>query len=168
MRSAWREDADCSPADLVFGTALRLPGQMFEDPTHQKVTTSQFLSEFNDRMSLLRPPAPVHHTQPPSHILKDLASAAAVYVRHDAVRSPLQHSYDGPFCSVKKEPKFFIIDRNRHQDSVTIDRLKVAYLDNSATCQVPTLSTPTTSLKTTSTHVPSYADITSGAQTTTR
>ena len=30
LRSAWREDADCTPADLVFGASLRLPGQMFE------------------------------------------------------------------------------------------------------------------------------------------
>ena len=27
---AWREDADCSPADLVYGTALHLPGEFFE------------------------------------------------------------------------------------------------------------------------------------------
>ena len=28
IRSAWREDQDCSPAELVYGTTLRLPSDM--------------------------------------------------------------------------------------------------------------------------------------------
>ena len=32
LRVAWREDPDCSPAQLVYGSSLRLPGE-FVDPT---------------------------------------------------------------------------------------------------------------------------------------
>ncbi len=32
IRTAWREDAECSPADLVYGTALHLPGEFFNAP----------------------------------------------------------------------------------------------------------------------------------------
>ena len=31
IHSAWREDADATPAQLVYGTALRLPGEMVPD-----------------------------------------------------------------------------------------------------------------------------------------
>ena len=152
---------------------------MFEDSINEAVPTSQFLAEFKHGMSLLRPPAPAHHTIPPSYIPKDLATAVSVYVRHDAVRGPLQRPYDGPFRVVRKEPMFFIIDRNGNQESVTIDRLKVAYFDeqaNHATSQVSTRSTlspPTatllaTNLKTTSVRSPSYADVTSSTQIATR
>ena len=80
LRSAWREDADCSPSEMVFGTNPRLPGQMFEKGDESQVPTSQFLAEFKARMNQLTPPAPVYHSQPTSYIPKDLASARFVYV----------------------------------------------------------------------------------------
>ena len=177
LRSAWKEDAECSPADLVFGTPLRLPGQMFEETADSNALTSQFLTEFKDRMNRLAPPVPAHHTQPAAYVPKDLASAVSVYVRHDAVRPPLQRPYDGPFRVIRREPKFFVIDRNGHQDSVTIDRLKVAYIgeQSSATGQAVPPPTPspeplpvTSAPPTTSGRNPSYADVASRAQTTTR
>ena len=103
---------------------------MFEDTANLPIPTSQFLAEFKHRMNSLTPPVPAYHTQPAAYFPKDLMS---VYVRHDAVRGPLQRPYDGPFRVIRREPKFFVIDRNGHHDSVTIDRLKVAYTDEQST-----------------------------------
>ena len=97
LRSAWREDADCTPAELVFGATLRLPGQMFEDTANLPIPTLQFLAEFKHRMNSLTPPVPAYHTQPAAYIPKDLMLAMSVYIRHDAVRVPLQSPYDSPF-----------------------------------------------------------------------
>ena len=33
IRTAWREVAECSPADFVYGTALHLPGEFFKAPS---------------------------------------------------------------------------------------------------------------------------------------
>jgi len=32
VHTAWREDYECSPAELVYGTTLHLPGEFFEAP----------------------------------------------------------------------------------------------------------------------------------------
>ncbi|VDP91261.1 unnamed protein product [Echinostoma caproni] len=60
---------------------------------------------------------------------KDLAHCTHVWVRFDGVRKPLHPPYDGPSKVVRRESKFFIIDRNGKRDSVSLDRLKPAYPD---------------------------------------
>ena len=172
LRSAWREDADCTPADLVFGTTLRLPGQMIKAPLNTAIPTSQFLAEFRERMYRLVPPVPVYHTQPATYIPQDLASAKLVYMRHDAVRGPLQRPYNGPFRVIRRGPKFFVIDKNGQHDSVTIDRLKVAYVRDkeTATGQVSAQTHPSTTTLplpvVPSTDVSTYAEVTSKAAVT--
>ena len=79
LSSAWREDADCTPTVLVLGNGLRLPGQMFENTEGHPEPTSQFLGKVKERMNQLTTPAPAHHSQPTSYILKGLASAQAMY-----------------------------------------------------------------------------------------
>ena len=44
-----------------------------------------------------------------------------VFVRHDAVRKPLQPPYDGPYCVLKRSDKHFTITRNGQQTVVSID-----------------------------------------------
>ena len=95
LRSAWREDDDCTQADLVFGTNLRPSGKLFEENKNQIIPTSQFLVELKNHMKQLSPPTSAHHSQPASYIQKDLATVDAVYVRHNVVHGPLQGPYDG-------------------------------------------------------------------------
>ena len=71
-------------------------------------------------------------------IPKDLMICPFVFVRHDAVRVPLQAPYDGPLKVLHRADKYFILDVNECQDSVSIDRLKPAYMDDIST------STPST------------------------
>ncbi|VUZ50308.1 unnamed protein product, partial [Hymenolepis diminuta] len=47
----------------------------------------------------------------------------------DAVRKPLQPSYDGPFKVLERKLKCFILDRSGTKDFVSIDRFKPAYLE---------------------------------------
>ena len=54
-----------------------------------------------------------------------------VFIRHDAVRKPLQQPYDGPFLVTKCTDKHFTIQRNNHEEVVSVDRLKPAYIDTS-------------------------------------
>ncbi len=52
-------------------------------------------------------------------------------MRCDAVRKPLQPPYDGPFKVIDRKEKYFILDFGGHKNTVAIDRLKPAYLDDS-------------------------------------
>lgn len=63
-----------------------------------------------------------------SYVHKDLNTCTHVWVRTDAVRKPLQAPYKGPFKVIRRTPKYFILDINGEEDSVSLERLKVAYL----------------------------------------
>jgi len=49
-----------------------------------------------------------------------------VFVRHDALRSPLQPPYDGPYRVLERKDKCYVLDLAGRQDTVSIDLLKPA------------------------------------------
>ena len=62
---------------------------------------------------------------------KALSTCTHVFVRSDVVRKPLQSPYNGPYRVVDRKEKYFILDLNGRKDTVSIDRLKPAHLDDS-------------------------------------
>ena len=78
------------------------------------------------------------------------------FVRHDAICKPLQQPYDGPFTVIKRTDKHFTIHRNNHEEAVSINRLKPAYIDTSVkidtTSSTSNSSTDTSSPSTPPTH----------------
>ena len=52
-----------------------------------------------------------------------------VFIHHDAVRKPLQRSYDGPFKVIKRHDKHFTLDIKGSQSVISIDRLKPAHFE---------------------------------------
>nr|CDS33813.1 gag pol polyprotein [Hymenolepis microstoma] len=73
-------------------------------------------------------PTPPRRTSKPTYIHKDLSTSPFVFVRVDTVKKPLQPPYDGPYKVLQRKSKYFILDRTK--DSVSIDRLKPAYLES--------------------------------------
>ena len=109
IRAAWREGADTTPAQMVYGTALRLPGEMIPHVPALPEPSSDFLRALQKSMRApLRPPVPPQHHDPgKSYVPAALAAAEAVYVRHDAHRLPLQRPYDGPFAVIHRGIKSY-------------------------------------------------------------
>ena len=66
------------------------------------------------------------------NILKGLATASLVFIYQDIVRKPLQPPYDGPFLVVKRMDKHYPVDINGQKDTVSIDRIKPAHLDDNS------------------------------------
>lgn len=128
IRAAVKEDVGCSPAELVYGTTLRLPGQFFEAPS-TSVPQYEFLQKLRETLKEVRPKRPVYHGRKSTYIPKSLTTATHVFVRQDAHRGPLDKPYNGPFKVITRGDKFFTIDYNGRQDKVSIDRLKAAFLD---------------------------------------
>ena len=129
IRNSLKEDLHCTSAELVFGTTLRLPGEYISPTTQDKLTgIDNYVSRLRFHMQKLTPTQP----RPQSRrvfLHKDLAHCTHVWVRFDGVRRPLQPPYDGPFKVVRRDSKFFVIERNGKRDTVSLDRLKPAYLD---------------------------------------
>ncbi len=137
IRSTWKESSDASPAQLVYGTNVRLPGDFLPPPVHgQQVPNVTFVRELQENLQKLSPPPPAWNGESRSYIPRDLQTSDEVYVRHDGARGPLTKPYDGPYKVLARADKSFIIDKNGKEYKVSIDRLKPAYVSNPS----PTIS----------------------------
>jgi len=138
IRSSWRSDADCSPAELVYGTTLRLPGELLQPPdTAALQPNSDFVRQLRDTMQSLSPPPPNFHGNQSAYVPANLTSTGFVYVRVDSHRRPLQRHYDGPFPIIEAHDKFFVVNIKGRQEKVSIDRLKIAFVNPSSLQQMP-------------------------------
>ena len=110
IRTALKDDIHLSTAELVYGTTLRIPGTFLTCSDNPLLTQQPVFP--NSRHSLNnsahRPPACQSHP----HTLTSISLIAHVFIRHDAVRKPLQPPYDGPYPVIKCKEKYFGIDIN--------------------------------------------------------
>ena len=137
LRTAPKEDLGSSSAELVYGSPLAVPGEFF--PDGQPQSASQELQRQRDRVGSLKPTPTSAHGEDISHrpnVPSTLETAEFVFVRRDAQKSPLQKPYDGPYEVVERAPKHFVLQFGNRQDSVSIDRLKPAHLDQTQPPQV--------------------------------
>ena len=144
IRSSWRVDPGCSPAELVYGSTLRLPGEFFQ-PLDAKTMEpdSMFLKHLQQTMRTALPPAPVYHGKKPVYVPPNLASTGFVYVRNDAHRHPLQRPYDGPYRIINTNDKFYTLDIKGRSEKVSVDRLKAAFVTPLTTSEHKTVVSPT-------------------------
>ena len=148
LRSAFKEDLQCTTSELVYGTTLRLPGEFF-DTTSTSTLPDQhiYVSRLRNTMQHIRPVPTSHHATRSTHVSKDLSTCTHVFIRHNAIRKSLQPPYDGPFKVIKRADKFYTILVNGHQQTISLDRLKPAHIDDSpsSSSSVPALpaATPT-------------------------
>ena len=116
-----------SPAQLVFGAPLRLPGQLLPGvPPLNAVPTSSFVHDLQQSINTALPMPVLYHSAGSSYLPPALRSAKAVYVRVDAVRPPLSRPYDGPFPVLSRTDKTFVLLKGNKEWTVTVDRLKPA------------------------------------------
>nr|VZI29289.1 unnamed protein product [Spirometra erinaceieuropaei] len=124
IRTALKPDLECSAAELVYGTTLRIPGDFFGYyQSSADLDPSDYVQRLHQTMTHLRATPPRPST--------------------NSVRRPLQQPYDGPFRVLSRKDKRFTIDRGGRSDVVSIDRLKAAYTEPLPTSAIeqPTLGT---------------------------
>ncbi|GFU24768.1 hypothetical protein TNCV_793911 [Trichonephila clavipes] len=136
LRASLKEDILCTPAELVFGTTIRLPGEMF-DSSKPDDDVVNFVSKLKSHMQSLHPKPPKHHGKRPVFIHPGLLEATHVFLRRDMLRRPLQQPYDGPFKVLQRKDKVFFLDINGKRVSVSIDRCKPAFFLNTEDFQLP-------------------------------
>ncbi|KAL5486941.1 hypothetical protein EMCRGX_G019484 [Ephydatia muelleri] len=95
LRTALKQDLGCSTAELVYGTTLRVPGELFTlGPDSSTPDPASYAAQLRLTMQALKAVLPRTSSQRDP---ADLMTCPFVFVRHDAVRAPLQAPYDGPF-----------------------------------------------------------------------
>lgn len=129
LRSYFREDIQATTAEMVFGQTLRLPNEILSDTSDEP--PDAYIRKLRLTMQKVKPtPTSRHGLQRNVYIPQDLFSCSHVFLRHDAVRKPLQPVYDGPFLVTHRTEKFFTISCGGKPKTVGIDRIKPAHLLN--------------------------------------
>jgi hypothetical protein len=122
IRTAWREDAEFSPAEAVFGSQLVLPGQFLNSP---EPPSPSFLSDFQGVLAARSPLQTAHHATPlPAELPEELLLSRFVLIRHDGVQPPLSPLYDGPFLVLERSLHFFKVQIGSRVETVSTHRLK--------------------------------------------
>ena len=127
LRNAFKEDIQATPAEMVFGQTLRLPGEFMGDPATIPEAGSDFLKDLREQFRRLSPAEPSRHGVGKIFVHKNLKECQLVFLRRDAVRVGLQPPYDGPYAVIDRNDKVFIIRIDGKEVAVSIDRLKPAY-----------------------------------------
>ena len=82
-----------------------------------------------------------HGEQQQSYVPQDLNTCPTVWLRVDRVKKSLEAPYSGPYEVLQRRPKFFVLKLPHGEKSVSVDRLKPAYLT-----KPPTLPSPQNTL----------------------
>lgn len=145
IRNVTKEDLGCTPAELVFGTSLSLPGQYFEQNTNSQ-PTSPFVQQLKTKMSNFQF-TPTRHTTKQLFTPKHLDDCDFIFIRKDSVKTPLTPSYQGPYRVIDRAEKYFTVQKGHKKDTVSIDRLKPAFMDSTNPVDPPTdLTDPSNAL----------------------
>lgn len=128
LRTAWKADLQCSSAEMVYGEALRIPGEFFQPTPANKIQPVDFVSELRRHISNLKPVPASRHSQKSIFIHKDLQTSTHVFLRNDHLRGALEPPYVGPLKVLKRTDKTVTLDLRRGPVTVSIDRVKPAYV----------------------------------------
>lgn len=159
-----KEDLKCNSAELGFGTSLTLPGQIFRSMS-ENFPSDHFVTDLRQKMSdVIYTPSRAYHK--PYYVPADLTKADFILLRRDSVRKPLTPNYIGPHQVISRTPKYFIINLAGKSVTVSIDRLKTAYIstDNTTSSTSQTIPDPEASC----THSPSTPESVTDTLTRTR
>lgn len=130
LRSTFKADIETTPAELVYGSTLRLPGE-FIATEDNKLPPDEFVKQFTVAMRDIQPATVKHHdTKFKPFVSQELMDATHVFIRDDTVRPSLKQPYDGPFGVKQRGDKYFIVIRRGKENKISIDRLKPAFIDN--------------------------------------
>lgn len=142
LRSIILENINASPAELVYGTNLRLPCHFFEPvKTKPAIDQSSFVERLKETMNKLRPVPSSNHSKQKVFIHKEMETCTHVFVRRDGVKKPLQSNYDGPFEIVSRQRKHYTVKIKGKNKTISLDRLKPMFIAHDVSSELTPSST---------------------------
>ena len=128
IRTTLKPDIGASPADLVYGEGLSVPGSLIpSNDNADNDTVRRTLEHLRLEVARLQPTHTSAHRVPRVHIPGDLERASHVFVLRGGHQPSLSSPYVGPFRVVSRgRESFRIALPGRGVDSINIARLKPA------------------------------------------
>lgn len=128
LRAAGRTDSNVSAAELTFGKTLRLPGDFYGQDSEDFSSDYDVIQKIRNAIRNCKSlPAEARDSRT-LFLHKDLKNCSHVFVRDDRIKRSLKPPYDGPYLVLKRSPKVFLIQLPGRQLSISVDRLKPAYV----------------------------------------
>ena len=133
IRTTLKPDLGASPADMVYGEGLAIPGELLSQPKAPMEPTEQqqrtMLDNLRMEVARLQPVRMSAHRRPRIHIPESLQAATHVFVRRGGTNPSLSSPYVGPFRVVSRQANSYrIAIPGSGNESVSIARLKPAFL----------------------------------------
>lgn len=101
IRTTLKPDVGASPADLVYGEGLALPGELLssQTPSDDQLQRErrELLANLRMEVERLQPTPTSAHRHPRVYLPQNLATATHVFVRRGGVQPPLMSPYEGPY-----------------------------------------------------------------------
>lgn len=129
LRTAYKYDLQASPAEMLFGTTLRVPGDFFSNTDPNLDPNVPFIQKHRKAMLAMRPVPTSHHIAHNLFLHKDIYDSSHVFLRLDDVAPPLRPPYSGPHEVVERlDDRRFVINLDGKIDTVSVERLKPAFI----------------------------------------
>ena len=115
LRTTYKEDLKSSPAETLYGTTVRVPGEFF---VHQDLPANpqNFIERHRTIMRSIRPTPTSHHVKTRLFRIKNLDTCTHVFIRCDHVKAPLEPPYMGPYQIVERvSDRLFKINVDGHE-----------------------------------------------------
>ena len=148
IRTTLKPDIGASPADLVYGEGLAVPGEALPaNPSTDAQLARQraaALSDLRLEVARLQPTQTSTHRRPQIHLPADLQTCTHVFVRRGGVTSSLASPYLGPFRVISRnDVNFKVAIPGRQNEVVAIARVKPAIsMDEDAEAAAPDTPPP--------------------------
>lgn len=127
LRTVFKEELGATPAELVYGTTLVLPGEFLAEPEN-KHSPNEYVNNLKDKFKSLRPMPINNRSQRKFFVHPDLKTGSHVFIRVDAVHPSLEPPYNGPYKVHRRYDKYYIVKLPTRHTKISIDRLKPAFL----------------------------------------
>ena len=129
MRSSFKEEIQASPSEMMYGCAIKLPIDLLVYQEKSNVRQDSYVDNLKRSMRLVAPPKTRIPDQK-GYIDPKLPLSTHVFVKVENKKG-LMPNYKGPFKVLSRSDKFYTIQLEDRQDTVSIDRLKTAHLMSS-------------------------------------
>ncbi|XP_057335442.1 uncharacterized protein LOC130674189 [Microplitis mediator] len=141
LRAAWKDNIQTTPAKLVFGEQIRLPGELLT--SNNKTTPHDIINTLKRHFNSLAPAEMSRHGKHSVFCFRNLSTCSHELVRNDQVGPSFSAPYEGPYRVITRHDKYFIVDFRGRQIAISVDRLKPVYEANSVdTATMTTNSQP--------------------------
>ncbi|GFU47698.1 integrase catalytic domain-containing protein [Nephila pilipes] len=130
LQACIKEDLNAPCSEMVFGKTIELPGEFFEPPSQAPTHPTEFLLRLKETFRTLKPTPASCHSSTSCFVHTALKTYSHVFFRVEGLKPSLTEPYQGPFEVLSRTDKHFTININDRTATISIDRLKPAFLLN--------------------------------------